>query len=223
MWEAKMNYHHILITLIGSLLIGVPFAVAEEAPSHRGHSDGPTSRFESGSGICQPPQIHGRGAGSGRLESAMLEGVQIETSDIQSHELFFETILKAQPILRIDHPQVDHLRGYCYRDVLIIVRQDLKTARPTGWIQVNFSVSDVAAVKEEIERALQASPVAQRGEAERSKVVRIRLKPDVPRSNCRAVRLEVGGPEGFMIGFDQFKEGSCKTDARSEQTEKQEQ
>jgi hypothetical protein len=211
-----MNYHHIL-TLIGSLLVVAPFAVAEEAPSHRGHGDGPTSRFESGSGTCQPPPIHG----SGRPESAVLEGVQIETSDIQSHELFFETILKAQPILRIDHPQVDHLRGYCYRDVLIIVRQDLKTARPTGWIQVNFSVSDAAAVKEEIEQALQASPVAQRGEAERSKVVRIRLKPDVPRSNCRAVRLEVGGPEGFMIGFDQFKEGSCKTDASVEQTEKQ--
>jgi hypothetical protein len=146
-----------------------------------------------------------------RLRASQLEGLQIETSDITLHELFFETILQAKPLMRIDHPQVDHLRGYCYRDVMIVVRQDLKASKPTGWVQVNFSVADTAAAKEEIERALEASPVAQRNDEERSKVVRIRLKPDVPRSNCRAIRLEVSGPEGFMIGFDQFKADTCKT------------
>lgn len=142
------------------------------------------------------------------------EGLQIETSDITLHELFFETILQAKSILRIDHPQVDHIRSYCYRDVLIVVRQDLKTPRPTGWIQVNFVVADVSVVKEELDRAIRGSPVAQHDETERSKIVRIRLKPDVPRSNCRAMRLEANGPEGFMIGFDQFKAGTCKTQER---------
>src|SRR5262245_6901682 len=140
--------HDMLITVIGSLLIAAPYAVAEEMPAHQGHGSGPTSRLESGSGggACQPHRTENK--------ESVLEGVQIETADIQSHELLFETILKARPVLRIDHPQVDHLRGYCYRDVLIVVRQDLKTARPTGWVQVNFVVSDTAAVKEEIERAL---------------------------------------------------------------------
>jgi len=72
-------------------------------------------------------------------------------------------------------------------------------------------------VQQELEQSFRTSPVAQRGEAERDKIVRFRLKPDVRRGDCRAVRLEVGGPEGFMIGFDQFKTGSCKTDeAQSE-------
>ncbi len=32
-----------------------------------------------------------------------------------------------------------------------MVRQDLRTARPTGWVQINFSVADVTAVQEEVE------------------------------------------------------------------------
>ena len=208
-----MNYH-MLTTLIGSLLIVVPCVVAEEAPpTHQGHGTGPASRLESGPGEapCQS---------SDRTEyTSGLEGLQVETADIQSHELLFETILHAQPVMRIDHPQVDHIRGYCYRNVLIVVRQDLKTPRPTGWVQINFAVSDAAAVKEEIDGALQTSPVAQRDEAERSKIVRIRLKPDVPRNNCRASRLEVSGPEGFMVGFDQFKEGTCGPREKGQRSE----
>jgi hypothetical protein len=139
-----------------------------------------------------------------------LEGIQIETSDIGSYELFLSQILKADEVQRIDHPQVDFIRSYCYRDVLIVVRQDVKTPRPTGWVQVNFSVADVGDVQTQIEQALRDSDVAKRDEAERAKVVRLRLKSDVARNNCRAARLEVSGPEGFMIGFNQFKEGSCK-------------
>jgi len=139
------------------------------------------------------------------------EGVQIETADITLYELFFETILQAQRVQTMEHPQIDRLRGYCYRDVLIVVRQDLKSARPAGWVQINYMVPDVAAVQQELEQSYRTSPVAQRDEAERNKIVRFRLKPDVRRGDCRAARLEVGGPEGFMIGFDQFKSGSCKT------------
>ena len=139
-----------------------------------------------------------------------LEGIQIETSDIGLYELLLSQILKADEVQRIDHPQVDFIRGYCYRDVLIVVRQDVKTPRPTGWIQVNFSVADVGDVQTQIEQALRDSDVAKLDEAERAKVVRLRLKSDVSRNNCRATRLELNGPEGFMIGFDQFKEGSCK-------------
>lgn len=138
------------------------------------------------------------------------EGVQIETSNIGLYELFLSQVLHADEVQRIDHPQVDFIRGYCYRNVLIVVRQDVKTPRPTGWVQVNFSVADVADVQKQIEQALRESDVATLADAERAKVVRLRLKSDVPRNNCRVDRLEVNGPEGFMIGFDQFKEGSCK-------------
>jgi len=139
------------------------------------------------------------------------EGIQIETADITLYELLFETILQAQRVQTMEHPQIDRLRGYCYREVLIVVRQDLKAARPTGWVQINYTVPDVAAVQQELEQSYRTSPVAQRDEAERNAIVRFRLKPDVRRGDCRAARLEVSGPEGFMIGFDQFKTGSCKT------------
>jgi hypothetical protein len=205
-----MNYY-ILTALIGSLLVTAPFATAEEPPTHR-HGDPPTNRLESGSnGGCWLPQSHGVQAESGRPVPAVLEGVQIETEDIGAHELFFETILGARRVLHHDHPEKDRFRGYCYRGVLIVVRQDLKIARPTGWVQVNFAVADVSSIKEQLEQALQRSSVAQRDEAEREKIVRIRLKADVPRSDCRAIRLEVSGPEGFLIGFDQFKAGTCKS------------
>jgi hypothetical protein len=144
-----------------------------------------------------------------------LEGIQIESSDIGLYELFFSQIVHANEVQRIDHPQIDVIRGYCYRNMLIVIRQDLKTPRPTGWVQVNFSVSDVGDVQKQIEQALRDSDLATVDEAERRKVVRLRFKPDVPRNNCRVDRLEVNGPEGFMIGFDQFKAGSCKrTDDR---------
>jgi hypothetical protein len=141
-----------------------------------------------------------------------LQGIQFETSDMAPYEQFFLTVLHAEEVQRIDHPQIDLLRGYCYRNVLIVVRQDVRTPRPTGWVQVNFSVADVGAVQRQMESALRESDVAQLCDAERAKVVRLRLKSDVSRNNCRAARLEVSGPEGFMMGFDQVKEGSCKTE-----------
>jgi hypothetical protein len=147
-----------------------------------------------------------------------LQGIQLETSDMAPYELFFVKVLHAEEVQRIDHPQIDLLRGYCYRNVLIVVRQDVRTPRPTGWVQVNFSVADVGAVQRQIERALRESDVAQLDDAARAKVVRLRLKSDVSRNNCRAARLEVSGPEGFMIGFDQFKEGSCKTEETQTQS-----
>lgn len=135
----------------------------------------------------------------------MFESVQIETSELARYEQFFDAVLRAPVVQHMDHPQVDSLRGYCYRGVLIVVRQDLRTPRPTGWVQLNFAVSDVAAVQEELERSVRASSLYERSEEERAKVVRFRLKPDVMRGDRKAIRLEVFGPEGFMIGFDQYK------------------
>lgn len=203
------------ILIFGLILFGHVALAAE--PMH-----------QQGSGVvagAPPTSVHAcRPATSGELaqkgkpapdnsmsDSPGFEGLQIETADITLYELFFETILQAPRVQTMEHPQVDRLRGYCYRDVLIVVRQDLKTARLTGWVQINYVVPDVAAVQQELEQSYRMSPVAQRDEMERNKIVRFRLKPDVRRGDCRAVRLEVGGPEGFMIGFDQFKEGGCKT------------
>src|SRR5436309_9628585 len=204
------------ILIFGLILFGHVASAAEPPHPH------------GGEGAAHAPTISARtcrSATSGELaqkgnptpdnsmsDSPGFEGVQIETADITLYELFFETILRAQKVQTMEHPQIDRLRGYCYRDVLIVVRQDLKAARPTGWVQINYAVPNVAAVQQELEQSFRSSPVSQRDEAERNKIVRFRLKPDVRRGDCRAVRLEVGGPEGFMIGFDQFKTGSCKTD-----------
>lgn len=151
-----------------------------------------------------------------------LEGIQIESSDIGLYERFFSQILHADEVQHIDHPQIDFIRAYCYRNTLIVVRQDLKTPRPTGWVQINFSVADVGDVQKRIEQALRDSDLATVDEAERRKVVRLRFKPDVPRNNCRVDRLEVNGPEGFMIGFDHVKDGSCKNPDSTSQKENRE-
>lgn len=195
---------------------GSQMSPAAESPSDHQRSHGATGHGGSASRTqgCEPFRTPGASAGIEGAKSfpsaTALEGVQIETTDVKPYELLFEQVLRADPVMRLDHPQVDRLRGYCYRDVLIVVRQDIKTPRPTGWVQINFVVADVSAVKQELEEAVSRTPLARQDEAEQSKVVRIRLKPDVPRSHCRAIRLEVGGPEGFMVGFDQFKAGSCK-------------
>jgi hypothetical protein len=201
-----------VVLVIGTPAMAVSVAVAADSQQGNRHA----GHMQSGSGaqVCQSMSSQttaAQRADGGHASSPLLEGIQIETADIQQHELFFEKILHGQAVMRIDHPQVDHIRGYCYRDVLIVVRQDLKTPRPTGWVQVNFAVEDVSGIKDQLEQAVQNSPLAQQEEAERTKAIRIRLKPDVPRNNCRVARLEVAGPEGFMVGFDQFKEGSCQT------------
>lgn len=138
------------------------------------------------------------------LSGAGVESVQIETSDLAPYEQFFD-IVKAPVIEQREHPGRDRLKGYCYRGLSIVVRQDLQQPRPTGWVQINFSVPDAAAVQQELERSYQASPVAKLGESERNAIIRFRLKPEVKRGDRQAVRLEVFGPEGFMIGFNQYK------------------
>jgi hypothetical protein len=106
----------------------------------------------------------------------------------------------------LDHPLTDYIRAYCFRGVLVVIRQDLRTPRPTGWVQINFVVKDVAAVQRELESAYRTGPLSQLIEPERDKIVRFRMKPGVMRGNRKVDRLEVYGPEGFLIGFDQHHE-----------------
>jgi hypothetical protein len=177
-----------------ALLIAATTVWAEDLPQTRHHQPDSASQERSCKATSQD---------SAPLEG--LEGVQIETSDITLYEQFFEAVLQVPVVQRADHPQADRLRGYCYRGLLIVVRQDLRTPRPTGWVQINFIVSNVAAVQEEIERVYRGSSISQLAEAERAKIVRFRFKPDVMRGDRRVARFEVAGPEGFMIGFDQDK------------------
>ena len=146
-----------------------------------------------------------QGSGEETAGSGGLENVQIETSDIRSFQQFFESVFQTPPVEQVEHPGTDSLRGYCYRGVLIVIRQDFRTPRPTGWVQLNFKVQDVTAVQEQLEGAYRASPLSQLQESDRAKIVRFRLKPNVMRSGRQVIRLEVNGPEGFMIGFDQAK------------------
>jgi hypothetical protein len=177
-----------------AFLIAVTAASAEDMPQIQHHQADSASH----EGLCKAAI-----QGPGSLEG--FESLQVETSDITRYEQFFESVLHASVVQRLDHPQVDSLRGYCYRGVLIVVRQDLRTARPTGWVQINFMVSDVAALQDKLEQAYRASSVYRLSEEDRAKIVRFRLKQDVMRGDRRVIRLEVAGPEGFMIGFDQDK------------------
>jgi hypothetical protein len=179
---------------VSALLIAATAASAEDLPQDQ-HCQSDSASHE---GLCTAA-IQGPGFREG------FESVQVETSDITRYEQFFESVLHAPVVQHLDHPQVDRLRGYCYRGVLIVVRQDLRTARPTGWVQINFMVSDVAALQGELESAYRASSVYRLSEEDRAKIVRFRLKQDVMRGDRRVIRLEVAGPEGFMIGFDQDK------------------
>ena len=175
-------------------MIAVTAASAEEMPQMEHHqADSASQERSCNAAITGPAFLEG------------FESVQVETSDITRYEQFFETVLHAPVVQRMDHPQMDSLRGYCYRGVLIVVRQDLRTPRPTGWVQINFTVSDVAAVQAEVEGAYRASALSQLAEEERAKIVRFRLRPEVSRGHRKAIRFEVTGPEGFMIGFDQYK------------------
>ena len=195
MQVAGRSLHRLVyLTSASILLIAVTVASAERAPQMQHHQT--NLAFQERSCKAAIP-------GSAFLEG--FESVQVETSDITRHEQFFEAVLHAPIVQSLDHPQLDSLRGYCYRGVLIVVRQDLRTVRPTGWVQINFTVSDVAALQSELEQAYRASAVYQLSEEDRAKVVRFRLKPDVMRGDRRVKRLEVAGPEGFMIGFDQAK------------------
>jgi hypothetical protein len=143
--------------------------------------------------------------------ASSLEGVQIETGNIDLYKRFFEQLLHAQTVFRMDHPLVDHIRAYCYRDVLIVVRQDLRTPRPTGWVQVNFLVQDVETIQRELEETGFRLESMEQGVRENP--FPIRLKRMVPRNHCRVDRLEVSGPEGFMIGFNQIHKETCRSPA----------
>lgn len=132
-----------------------------------------------------------------------LSNIQIETSDITLHERLFEQVFHAPTIQRLDHPQTDLIRIYCLRDVVVTIRQDLRHPRQTGWVQINFWVKDVASVQETLQSAVRDSALAKLAEAERDKIVRFRMKPGVMRGHRKVDRLEVYGPEGFLIGFDQ--------------------
>jgi hypothetical protein len=179
------------------ILVATTVVWADDEPSIRHH--------EPGDDAINRTDLQGRDCRSLTGSSNAFESVQIETSDIRLYEQFFEAVLQAPIVQRADHPRADSLRGYCYRGVLIVVRQDLRTPRPTGWLQINFTVSNVAAVQSELEEAYRVSPIYQLSEEDRAKIVRFRLKPDVMRGNRQVIRLEVAGPEGFMIGFDQKK------------------
>jgi hypothetical protein len=190
----RSMHRFVYLMCASAFMIAVTAASAEEVPQTQ-HRQADSASHE---GLCTAA-IQSPGSREG------FESVQVETSDIIRYEQFFESVLHAPVVQRLDHPQVDRLRGYCYRGVLIVVRQDLRTARPTGWVQINFVVPDVAALQNELEQAYRASSVYRLSEEERAKIVRFRLKQDVMRGDRRVIRLEVAGPEGFMIGFDQDK------------------
>ncbi len=184
----------VCLTSASILLISVTVASAEDVPQAQHHQTNSASQERPCTAAIQGSDFLGG-----------FESVQVETSDIIRFEQFFESVLRAPVVQSLDHPQMDRLRGYCYRGVLIVVRQDLRTSRPTGWVQINFTVSDVAAVQAEVEGSYRASPLSQLAEEERTKIVRFRLKPEVSRGHRKAIRFEVTGPEGFMIGFDQYE------------------
>jgi hypothetical protein len=195
MQVARKTLHRLVYLMnASSFLIALTTASAEDVPQMQHHQTDSASQERPCKAAIQGPGSH-----------EGFESVQVETSDITRYEQFFEAVLHAPVVQSLDHPQVDSLRAYCYRGVLIVVRQDLRTPRPTGWIQINFAVSDVAAVQGELEQAYRASSVYQLSEEDRAKIVRFRLKPDVMRGDRRMKRLEVAGPEGFIIGFDQAK------------------
>ena len=129
--------------------------------------------------------------------------IQIETSDITLHERLFEQVFYAASIERLDHPQTDLIRIYCLRDVIVAIRQDLRNPRSTGWVQINFWVKNVTSIRETLQSAVRDSALGQLADAERDKIVRFRMKPGVMRGQRKVDRLEVYGPEGFLIGFDQ--------------------
>ncbi len=147
--------------LCGLLALSAPAFAGEESPSHVSQPSVETAPPQPASHSSCLPE-HGKGGDRERdaagqaSASTPFEYIQIETSDITRHELFFEKILQAERQETIDHPQKDAIRGYCYRQVHVVIRQDVQHPRPTGWVQL------------------------------------------------KAVRLEVYGPEGFLIGFDQY-------------------
>ncbi|MBS0156089.1 MAG: hypothetical protein JSS38_15945 [Nitrospira sp.] len=172
-----------------SYLPPVPLAPAQDTPQ----SNLPTETGHMIDALCR------------LSDGSPFENIQIETADIHLHEQLFESVLHATLVQSLDHPQTDRIRAYCYRHVLIVIRQDLRTPRPTGWVQVNFVASDVVALQQELEATAHTAFATLDAEI-RNKIVRFRLKPGVMRNHRKVDRLEVYGPEGFLIGFDQLQQ-----------------
>jgi hypothetical protein len=70
-------------------------------------------------------------------------------------------------------------------------------------VQINFWEKNVESIHESLQAAVRESALAQLAETDRDKIVRFRMKPGVMRGHRKVDRLEVYGPEGFLIGFDQ--------------------
>ncbi|MGE3977423.1 MAG: hypothetical protein AB7F94_07525 [Nitrospira sp.] len=145
---------------------------------------------------------HVTSEGCRAADGSTFENIQIEAADIHLHEQLFESVLHASLVQQLDHPQTDRIRAYCYRQLFVVIRQDLRTPRPTGWVQLNFLVSDVATLQQELE-ATARTAFATLDVETREKIVRFRLKADVMRNHRKVAHLEVYGPEGLLIGFDQ--------------------
>lgn len=175
----------IIGVFLSCMLIGSAASAKDAVPKQPHHEAAPASDVP-----CQASPGEG------------FNNIQIETTDIRLHEQFFEAVLHASLVQRLDHPLTDYIRVYCYREVLVVIRQDLRTPRPTGWVQVNFLVPDAVALQEELESAASTAFAALGTEA-RERIVRFRLKQGVMRGSRRVSRLEVYGPEGFLVGFDQ--------------------
>jgi len=192
--------------VFGSTVFLSPFAQAEEHSLLRDRPSLSEARqsIPEASNACRSAQLDVEQNVSVREFPAQFESVQLETSDITLYETFFETVLQADRVETIDHPQKDSIRGYCYRHIRIVIRQDFQHPRPTGWVQLNFEVPDAQAMHDKLRRVSEESLPPMMTEADRHKVVRLRLKPEVMRGQRKAVRLEVYGPEGFLIGFDQY-------------------
>ena len=81
-------------------MIAVTAASAEEVAQTQHHQADSASYEGLCNAVIQDPGSH-----------EGLESVQVETSDITRHEQFFESVLHAPVVQRLDHPQVDSLRG----------------------------------------------------------------------------------------------------------------
>ena len=89
-----------------------------------------------------------------------------------------------------------------------MVRQDLRTVRPTGWVQLNFWVSDVGGAGRDRAGSTASSVLLNWRR-------RIGAKSFVfgsSRTSCagieRSPTWKSPDPEGFMIGFDQANDSS---------------
>ncbi len=195
-----------MIQIIGLLLFGASLIFTSSQPVL-----GQTNQASSSSHLDHPPAAHQHQCARGVPapdDEPSLESVQVETTDLRLYERFFEQFLGARLLFSMDHPLVDRIKTYCYHHLLITIRQDLKTPRITGWVQVNFVVRDLETLKQEMEEAgrrLASSEPGVSGEP-----YPIRVKRGIPRNLCRVDRLELVGPEGFLIGFNQIHKETCR-------------